>query len=342
MLELTLSLLVPALIAWIITGLTIRYAPAMRLVHQPNDRSSHKRVTPHGGGIGIVISATLFTLWLIWQRDVNIPVYSAAIFLAITVAAKGLLDDLFHLPPWIRLIIQFMACTALLAVLHTLPINGLEPISGLPSWLSFLLILIAGVWWLNLFNFMDGIDGLAASQAIFMLIGATTLIAIKNPDFTQTTVWIWMICLAAAIIGFLPHNWSPAHIFMGDTGSMFLSFMILLLALLTISLEWMNYATWSILGAVFITDASVTLLKRALSSEKISEAHCKHTYQTLAKYYKSHAKVTLLITIINLLWLLPIAGLTLSYSEQSYLWLIIAYLPLLLTVLVLPKFGISP
>lgn len=328
MFELLPNLIIPAAIAWIVTQLAIQYAPFMGLVHLPNNRSSHTNVTPHGGGIGIVVSTTLFTLWLLWERDVDYLAYWAAIGLALVVAIKGLVDDIRPLSASLRLVIQTAATGALLATLYTLPINGLEPLDGIPLWLSFGLVLFAGIWWLNLFNFMDGIDGIAASQAIFMLAGAAGLIALQHPDVTQTTVWTWMICLAAATGGFLLHNWSPAKIFMGDTGSMFLAFMILFLALLTISLKWMNYASWAILGAVFISDASVTLFKRMLAGQKLSEAHRSHAYQRLARYWQSHAKASLLAAGINLFWLLPLTWLSLAYPLQSHFWLVLAYLPI--------------
>lgn len=332
MLEFLPNLIIPAAVAWLVTWLTIQYAPFMGLVHQPNNRSSHTKITPHGGGIGIVVSTTLFTLWLLWERDVDYLAYWAAIGLALVVSVKGLVDDIRTLSASLRLVIQFSASAALLATLYTLPVNGLEPLDGVPLWLSFGLVLFAGVWWLNLFNFMDGIDGIAAAQAIFMLGGAAGLIALQHPDVAQTTVWIWMVCLAAATGGFLVHNWAPAKIFMGDTGSMFLAFMILFLALLTISLKWMNYASWAILGAVFISDASVTLFKRMLAGQKLSEAHRSHAYQRLSRYWQSHTKATLLVTGINLLWLLPLAWLSIAYSQQSHFWLVLAYLPIIIGV----------
>jgi FlaA1/EpsC-like NDP-sugar epimerase/UDP-N-acetylmuramyl pentapeptide phosphotransferase/UDP-N-acetylglucosamine-1-phosphate transferase len=334
MLELLANLFIPAVMAWFATKLTIQYAPFLGLVHKPNQRSSHVKIIPHGGGIGIVISTILFTLWLLWQDDVNYLAYWTAIGLALIVAIKGLVDDIHNLPVSLRLVIQIAVSAGLLVALYVLPNNGLDldAVEGIPLWLSFGLVLFAGVWWLNLFNFMDGIDGIAATEAIFILAGAAGLIALLHPEVTQTTVWMWMLCLASATVGFLWHNWSPAKIFMGDTGSLFLAFMILFLALLTISLKWMNYASWAILAAVFISDASVTLFKRLLAGQRLSEAHRSHAYQRLARHWQSHTKVTLLAAGINLFWLLPLAWLVLRYSEQSYFWLVLAYLPIIIGV----------
>lgn len=165
-----------------------------------------------------------------------------------------------------------------------------------------------------------------------MLAGAAGLIALVHPQVTQTTVWLWMLCLASATTGFLWHNWLPAKIFMGDTGSLFLGFMILFLALLTISLQWMNYASWAILGAIFIGDASVTLFKRLLAGQRLSEAHRSHAYQRLARHWQSHTKVTLLTLCINIFWLLPLAWLSLTHPTESRWWVVVAYFPLIIGI----------
>ncbi len=323
---------VSALIAWLFTGLIIRFATRLGLVHEPNSRSSHHELTPHAGGIGIVISTVCFTLWLVWKDEGSHFAYWAAIGLSLIVAIKGLVDDFIHLPALLRILIQTFVSSALILTLYTLPIKGLEPIDGFPFWISFIIVSFAGVWWLNLFNFMDGIDGLAASQAIFMLAGASGLIFIVHPDVSTTTVWLWMVCLASATFGFLLFNWSPAKIFLGDTGSMFLAFMIMFLALLTISLQWMNYASWIILAALFVVDATVTLLRRMSTGQRWMVAHRTHAYQNLSRHWQAHHKVTLLFIGINVCWLFPLALLALLYPLKSIWFAFLAYMPLIVIV----------
>lgn len=332
LLELFACILIPALLAWLVTGLVIRYAERLGLIHQPNHRSSHTKITPHGGGIAIVFSTGIFSIWLLGSNSVSLSNYWLAISLAIIVAIKGLLDDIFHLPASLRFLIQTAACTALVFSLYTLPINGLEAISNLPNWLSFGLIILAGVWWLNLFNFMDGIDGIAASQAIFMLLGSASIIALQNPLLINTDIWSWIICLAATTLGFLHFNWSPAKIFMGDTGSMFLAFMIFFLALLTTNLKWIGYSSWIILGALFISDASITLARRLLNGQKVTQAHRSHAYQRLARAWKSHSAVTTFSIFINLCWLFPLAYLATYLPELGWRLTILAYTPLLVGI----------
>lgn len=330
--ELLICLILPALLAWLVTAWVIHHAHQLGLVHQPNHRSSHTRVTPHGGGIGIVASATLLALWLLWLDNTSLWNYWAVIGLATVVAVKGLLDDIYHLPASVRFLIQVIMCAGLLFSLYTLPVNGLEALGKLPLWLSLGLALFAGVWWLNLFNFMDGIDSLAAAQAIFMLLGAAGIIALYNPTLMTTHVWLWMLGLASACTGFLWFNWSPARIFMGDIGSLFLAFMIFFLALLTTSLQWISYASWVILGAVFISDASVTLMRRFLNGQKIMQAHRSHAYQRLARRWQSHRKVTNLSILINLVWLAPLAWLASDIPNAGGWLILLAYAPLLLAV----------
>ncbi len=317
-------------LGWLITLLVCRYATSLKLVHQPNNRSSHTKITPHGGGIGIIGGFFLISLWLMYLEQIYSPVYWGVIALCLLVALVGLVDDIIHLSAAIRLIVHASVSLLVYLGISTLPLPAIEDILGLPFSLTVALIIFAGSWWINLFNFMDGIDGLAALQAIFMLLSTAFLSVYFNPAVTETTVWLWMLCLAAATGGFLLHNWSPAKIFMGDVGSTFLAFMIFFFALITISLGWMNYAAWVILSALFVVDASVTLIRRILARENILQAHCTHLYQHLAHYWSSHQKVTLIYFGINLFWVFPLAWLCLAYRDASWWLLLIAYLPLTL------------
>lgn len=320
--------LIAFLLGWFITLLVCRYATSLKLVHRPNERSSHTKITPHGGGLGIIASFFLISLWLMYLEEIYSPVYWGVIALCLLVALVGLVDDIIHLSATIRLIVHASVSLLVYLGISTLPLPAIEEILGLPFWLTVTLVIFAGSWWINLFNFMDGIDGLAASQAIFMLLSAAFLSLYFNPIVLETTVWLWMICLATATSGFLFHNWSPAKIFMGDVGSTFLAFMIFFFALITISLGWMNYAAWVILSALFVIDASITLFRRIFARENILQAHRSHLYQHLASYWSSHQKVTLLYLSVNLFWLFPLAYLCLTYRDASWWLLLIAYLPL--------------
>jgi len=245
------------------------------------------------------------------------------------VATVGLIDDMLHLAAGLRLSVHASVCLVLFLGLSRLPLPDTPNILIFPFWFTVTLIVFSGTWWINLFNFMDGIDGLAATQAIFMLGGASILSASYYADASDTAVWLWMVCLASATAGFLIHNWAPAKIFMGDVGSTFLAFMILFFALMTLSLGWLNYQAWAILAAVFVTDSTVTLLRRITTGQNFLKAHRSHAYQILSIRFRSHKRVTLLYIAVNIFWLFPFALLCSIYPLESWWWLTIAYTPLI-------------
>lgn len=317
-----------ALVAWGVAEWVHHRAEALRLVHTPNHRSSHVQPTSNGGGLGIVVAGSiagvglaLFSGWTLGWFVVGI---------AALLAAVGLHDDIQHLPARVRFGVQLVVCAGLLFALGDLPSisfgTGLEfEISG---WVLSGLLLLVGVWWINLFNFMDGIDGIAGAQAVFLLLGGAALSAWINAAVMFSPVWMLMLWVVAATVGFLLLNWPPAKIFMGDVGSTWLAFMVFALALLTVQAGWLSYATWLVLAAVFVTDTTVTLLTRLLSGERWYEAHRNHVYQKLARRWVGHRPVTLRAVGINVLWLAPLAGACIAWPLWAFWWVLLAYAPL--------------
>jgi len=298
--DLIVLLVLSTALALIGAYVVFRYARKRGLLNDPNHRSSHVQPTPNGGGLGIVIASTVAGVWLAWGQSQSILI---AIALAVPLALVGLLDDIRHLSARVRLGVQVAVCMGLLIALGTVPeiTVGNVVLGGLA--LSGLLLLV-GVWWINLFNFMDGIDGIAGVQAVFMLLAGAALTAWGNPDATGSPLWVLMLCIVAATVGFLLLNWPPAKIFMGDTGSTWLGFMIFALALLTVQSGWLSYAVWLVLGAVFVTDATITLLTRMARGERWYEAHRSHVYQSLSRRWQGdrkvgHRSVILLVAAIN-------------------------------------------
>lgn len=320
------------ILAWILTRLVKQYAGKIHLVHALNQRSSHTKLTPHGGGVGIVLAFIIVSVGILWQENASYTTMWAIIGLCVVIAIVGLMDDIHHVAAYWRLLTHAVVCLVMFLGISRLSVPNLPDILVLPFWLTVAAIVFAGSWWINLFNFMDGIDGLAGAQAIFMLLAAAALSVTVNHEAADTTVWLWMICLAAATIGFLLHNWPPAKIFMGDVGSTFLAFMLFFFALITISLGWLNYAVWVILSALFVSDATVTLVRRILTKQKWFAAHRSHAYQNLSRYWGSHLAVTIFYIAINLVWLLPLAWLALRYPVHSRWLVLTAYLPIILLV----------
>lgn len=331
-------LAVTALLAWGVAAWVLRRAESLRLVQIPNHRSSHVRPTPTGGGLGIVVAGSLAGIVLVLFFGWVVGGWVLA--LAAVLAGVGLRDDVAHLPARVRFGVQVVVCAGGLIALGDLPALALS--GGLAfqvtGWVLFGLLLLAGVWWINLFNFMDGIDGIAGVQVIFMLLAGAVLALWAEPQAVHRPVWMWMLCVAAATVGFLLLNWPPAKIFMGDVGSTWLAFMVFALALLCVQAGWLSYAAWLVLAAVFVTDASVTLLTRMLRGERWYEAHRSHAYQRLSRRWKGdrkvgHRSVTLLAAAINGLWLMPWAWACVQWPTGAVTFVVAAYLPLVLAAL---------
>ncbi|MEJ2690632.1 MAG: glycosyltransferase family 4 protein [Deltaproteobacteria bacterium] len=319
--------LVPAAagIASCLTGLMRRYALSRALLDFPNTRSSHLEPTPRGGGTAIVLTF-LAILPLLWVAGIlSTPALACFAGAGAWVALVGFQDDRGHIRvPW-RLLAHFFGAAwalAWLGGLPPLPIFGVVVDLGWPGNFAAVVYL---VWLLNLYNFMDGIDGIAGIEAITVCFGGGLLSWKLVPE---TDVWVLPMILSASVAGFLVWNFSPAKIFLGDSGSGFLG---LMLGIMPIQEGWLDpklFWCWLILLGVFIVDATVTLLRRILRGEKFYEAHCSHAYQYAARSYHSHKGVSLATGAINIVWLLPLAALVAEGILDGLLGLGIAYLPL--------------
>jgi Fuc2NAc and GlcNAc transferase len=323
-----LLLLTTFTISLLLTGLSRAIAGRLALLDVPNHRSSHTTPTPSGGGIGIVVS---FLCGLIYASCLGglIPdrFLAALTAGAVLVAGIGYWDDVHTLPARFRLPVHILAALLLVwgadqeAVVR---LGTWQP--ALPQPLLALLLVLAVVWFLNLYNFMDGIDGLAGSEGVFVAGGAALLMALRGGGHESLLALI----VAVACLGFLIWNWPPARIFMGDVGSGFLGFVLAALALRSaIYSDALPLACWLILPGVFVADATITLLRRMARGEKWYAAHRSHAYQYAAAFYGRHRPVTLVVAAINLLWLLPLSLLCVILPGFEVPLVILAYLPLL-------------
>jgi Fuc2NAc and GlcNAc transferase len=327
------------LIALVCCLLVIRNAQKWQLIANPNHRSSHVRPTPSGGGLGVVLAGVLTGLCLVWYSQWTWILGATVIAISSVLAAVGFIDDLRPMRASYRLGVQLIVSAAILFSMGGLP--EIERFTGAYTSRIFLyaFLLLAILWWINLFNFMDGIDGLAGSQAVFMLISGAALLAWLNPAVMGHPMWMWMLCIAAAALGFLFLNWTPAKIFMGDVGSVYLALMILSLALMSIRYHWISVpiglSMWIILGAIFVVDATTTLLVRMAKGQRWYEAHRSHVYQRLSRRWGGHGPSTMLYMAVNVFWLLPLAASCVLLPQWSFLWVVLAYLPLFLAALAL-------
>ncbi|MGH8498398.1 MAG: MraY family glycosyltransferase, partial [Methylococcales bacterium] len=257
-----------AAIVWALTRMVLIYAESRSLIDIPNDRSSHDIPTPRGGGLAMVIfflgAIIAFYGFSLLRTDAFMALFGGCVL----VAGIGFWDDHGHVAARWRLLVHFIAAFWSLAWIGGIPVFSLGNIEmnlgifGYPIGALFL------VWLLNLFNFMDGIDAIAGSEALFISLAAVLLCLISPPLPGPDADVRILIVLAAGCLGSLLWNWPPAKIFMGDAGSGFLGFILGLMALITARKEILTIWCWLILFGVFIADASVTLLRRAVRGER--------------------------------------------------------------------------
>lgn len=315
----------PMAVSWAGTGLFRRHASASRWLDLPTARSSHTVPTPRGGGVAIVVS---FLLWVTalglagWcESRLSIAIVGSGFL----VASLGYLDDRRSLPARWRFLGHAVAGVWALWWLGTIPS---VPVLGMLVDLSYAGPVLCGlylVWMVNLFNFMDGIDGIASVEAITTTLGGALLWWLTGSG----TGWSVALVFAACVAGFLVWNFPPAKIFMGDAGSGFLGLMVALLSLWCGQSRPALFWSWFILIGFFMVDATTTLVRRVSRGERFFEAHRAHAYQYAARSVGGHLPVTLACGVINVLWLLPIAAAVAFDRLDGMLGVAFAYAPLL-------------
>ncbi|MBN1598760.1 MAG: glycosyltransferase family 4 protein [Bacteroidales bacterium] len=272
--------------AFSLTYLVRVIALRKNIVDTPNFRSSHTLPTPRGGGLAIVLCWFTGIIYLFISKNIESHLFYALLS-GIILAVVGLIDDIVSLKPIIRFIAQ--SVSAVLALYFLGGINITEFDNNILIALTQLFTLLGILWFINLFNFMDGIDGYASLETIFIAVGMFL--------FVSDLVFIILI---AATAGFLSWNWPKAKIFMGDTGSTQLGFILIILGIYYHNTTEFHIVNWIILSSVFWFDATVTLFRRFIKKEDLSIAHRKHAYQRLIQGGFSHLKVDIIVSILNL------------------------------------------
>ena len=307
-----------------LTWVLRRYALAKAIIDIPNARSSHSVPTPRGGGVAIVISflGLLAIIGLTEFADRNLII--ALLGAGISVALLGFLDDHGHVAAGWRLLGHLVSSAWVLFWLDSLPRIEVFGFSFELNFLGYFLFTLYLTWLLNLYNFMDGIDGIASVEAITVcLSGAFLYFCLDHPALAVVP-----LLLASSVAGFLFWNFPPAKIFMGDAGSGFLGIVLATLSLQAGLIHPPLLWSWIILLGVFIVDATTTLLHRLIRGEKIYEAHRSHAYQFASRQYKAHKPVTLIVGLINCLWLLPWAYFVAIGKVDGISATFFAYIPL--------------
>ncbi|HOY22253.1 MAG TPA: glycosyltransferase family 4 protein [Cellvibrio sp.] len=308
---------------YLLTQGLIHYAHKKQLLDIANHRSSHTQATPRIGGLSFVILISMliagYAVFINKESTAAILIFILAP--ALIVAITGLLDDVINLSQRVRFILYFLS--------SLLALGNLNSLFAQPLWILVsggLILSLSLTWLINLFNFMDGIDGIAASESLFVL-AALSLFAYQASDIDLNYL---LILSTAPIAGFLMLNWQPARIFMGDIGSTFLGALIGCLCFYMINAKFITFYSVVILLAAFVVDATWTLSYRLATGQKWYQAHRSHNYQILARKLSSHSKVTSRYSLINIGWLLPLALAAQHYQQHALLITTISLLPLIL------------
>jgi Fuc2NAc and GlcNAc transferase len=293
------TLLVSGFIAFaaslLLSAVVLRYVRARGVLDVPGERSSHAVPTPRGGGLAIVAVVLGGVAVLFATGRLSLPLGMALLVGGALVASIGWIDDLRGVSARLRLAVHTLAAIWAVAWLGGLPslVVGSDAVR-----LGAAGVVLAGlaiVWAINLYNFMDGIDGLAAAEAAVVALAAAAFLARRDASLAAVAAIV-----AGAAIGFLPWNWQRARIFMGDVGSGFLGFVLATLALASENGGAMPALAWLLLLGVFFTDATVTLVRRALRRERWYAAHREHAYQRATRAGWSHGQVTSAVVLLDL------------------------------------------
>lgn len=312
-----LLLIFSIIIGALLTGLIRRYAIRKSLMDIPNERSSHETPVPRGGGWAIVLIC-LFSIFIMgFASLIERSQFVALVGGGSLVAVIGWLDDHRDVSALLRVVVHFIA-----AIWTVFWLGGLDPVDlGFSTidlgWLGSMLAILGMVWLINLYNFMDGTDGIAAVQAIT----AGSFVIFLFLTGGSTGLAVITLTMVGGTVGFLFWNWSPAKIFMGDAGSSFLGYFFGVLAILGEKSGSVPLLIWLILLSLFFWDATLTLIRRFRDGERWYAAHRSHAYQRFVQMGHSHEKLAIQFLLVNLIFLWPMAWVALKY--KSYIWLLV-------------------
>ena len=305
-------------------------------IDTPSDRSIHKNPTPTAGGISILLSYFLYIYMLLVFHESFIPWYDGyskynenpffiLMFSLSPLIIVGLIDDFKGINVGIRILTQFFSATL---IIYFFQINnnifGFIEFLNQTTLITITASIILSIWLINLYNFMDGIDGYVTSECVFVSFSAAFLAYMNKPE---SLISLYILGLGMANIGFLIRNWSPAKIFMGDTGSISLGFILAFLIFFSASESVLSIYTWLILLSVFIADASYTIIVRIVTKKNIFQAHLRHAFHIVTKNNNSHTHTNKALIAINIIWVLPFAIMSNIYIEYNVILTIAVYIP---------------
>ncbi len=291
-LPLFVAALMLAVAVWALTWPLLRLLRKRNILDQPNQRSSHVIATPKGGGLVLVPAVCLAWAGAALHWGMVPPGFWPVLAGALVLAAVSWADDLKNLPVLLRLGAQgLMVAVGVTALGAEFRLAG----GYLPLPVDRVLTWVLWLWFVNLFNFMDGIDGITGMEPACLAAGLAIVAALLSWGAVMMAL---PVLLLGATLGFLAWNWPPAKLFMGDVGSVPLGFLLAWLLLLAVDRG--QWAVALILPLYYWSDSGLTLARRVLRGEKFWRAHKEHLYQRAVQQGKSHLQVVCVLLLCNL------------------------------------------
>ena len=308
------------------TFFLIKWLNKKNIMDIPDERTNHTIPTPRGGGLAVISTIIIFLTVASFYHEGLFSKIMPIMFGTIILSTLSWIDDKKGLSPLIRFSTQIITISIITLVYLD---NKLFINDYIPYYAMVIFIILLWTWFLNLFNFMDGINGITSVETISICVGIIAIVSLANLD--KQYAFISALC-ASSILGFLFWNWGNAKIFLGDVGSISMGF---ILGWLMLELASKGY--WSpmiILSLYYLFDSTYTITKRLLKKEKIWLPHSQHFYQKAVRSGKSHANVTtaILINNIALIILAIVTSMDLKYNIEGLvlasiiLWGLISYL----------------
>lgn len=306
-----------------ILGIIVYRSIATRLgiLSYPNFRTLHELSVPRGAGI-VFSSIFVIGVFVFWYFNLLSKELLFILGFGGGMATLfGFIDDIYDIRASRKLLIQIILSIWMLFFLEN---GALLNESSMITFIKIPLFILFIVWMINAYNFMDGIDGMAISGALYI---SSTLILITLITNGSSELAIIFILLMACAGAFMLFNWPPATIFMGDSGSIFLGYLFGSIILITVMRGEISLWTWLIIFGYFFSDTTVTQLARLILVKKYFQAHRSHAYQNLARITGSHLKVTGWVTVFHIVWLLPLSIWTTLRPEIELIAVFLAIIP---------------
>lgn len=304
------------------TGILRKYSLRNSILDIPNERSAHSLPMPRGGGLSISLAVLLSAVFLFYLQLLPLNIAIAFSGGGILVTVTGWLDDHMDIPEIWKALSYTIA-----AIWTVFWLDGLDTlrfgVNVITMHVAGSLFAVLGLAWLiNLYNFMDGTDALAAAQAICTGTFSGMLFMFSG----RQDLAIMCFVITAASAGFLYWNWPPAKIFMGDAGSCLIGFSFGLLAIVGEKSGALPILVWFILLSIFICDATLTLFMRIINKEKWYTAHRSHAYQRLVQMNVSHTFLAISVLLINVIFIWPLAYIAWRWQSLSVIILAVCIL----------------